>query len=144
MTRPCQSGTSSLARHASNPGPGPAFSQAIAGSQAGDRMDRTIRGCRAMGRIIDFAQYRRHAASAVAGVARLLTSERARSERISLELEAVYWMERHGPVAYGLARERIHEAWRLGDHEAAVHWQAIREMVGRLGGRRIGPAPERE
>lgn len=99
---------------------------------------------RSMGRIIDFAQYRQRAASAVSTVARLTTSEKARSARINLELDAMSWIERHGPYAYGLARDRIHEAWRLGDHEAAVRWQAIRDMVGRLEGRRIGPAPERE
>ena len=97
-----------------------------------------------MGRVIDFAQYRRRAASAVAGVARLLTSEKARSERISLELEGMCWIERHGPIAYGLAREQIHEAWRNRDHDAAERWQAIREMMARLQGRRIGPGPERE
>lgn len=80
----------------------------------------------------------------MAGVTRLLTSEKARSERIELELETIAWVERHGPLAYGLAREQIHKAWRVGDHQAAARWQAIREMVARLDGRTIGPGPERE
>ncbi len=94
-----------------------------------------------MGIVIRLDRYRRGAENAVS---RLLSSEKARSERVELEMEAMCWLERHGPRAYGLARERIHEAWKIGDHQEATRWQAIREMVGRLEGRRIGPAPERE
>ncbi len=97
-----------------------------------------------MGRIIDFAQYRQRAATGMAAVSRLLSSEKAQSERVELEIDAMCWLERHGELAYGLARQRVHEAWKVGDHQAAARWQAIREMVARLEGRRIGPGPARE
>ena len=97
-----------------------------------------------MGIVIRLDQYRRGAENAPTDVARLVTSEKARSERVDLELEAACWLERHGPLAYGLSRQRIHEAWKIGDHQEAARWQAIREMVARLEGRRIGPGPERE
>ncbi len=97
-----------------------------------------------MGIVIRLNRYRRGAENAVAAVSRLLSSEEARSERIDLEMEAMCWLERHGPLAYGLARQRIHESWKIGDHQEAARWQAIREMVARLEGRRIGPGPERE
>jgi len=97
-----------------------------------------------MGIILRLDQWRGRAENAAAGVVRLLTSEKARSERVDLELEAACWLERHGPFAYGLSRQRIHEAWKIGDHQEAARWQAIREMVARLEGRRVGPGPERE
>ncbi len=108
------------------------------------RFGQNTRAAAPMAIVIRLDQYRRGAENALATVARLVSSEKPRSERVELEMEAMCWLERHGPLAYGLCRQRIHEAWKIGDHQEAARWQAIREMVARLEGRRIGPGPERE
>ena len=60
-------------------------------------------------------------------------SRRARQREI--EAAAQEWLALHGERAYGLARERIHEAWRLGDYAERDRWMRIRAVLRRMVGR---------
>jgi hypothetical protein len=60
---------------------------------------------------------------------------RRRALQREIEVAAEDWLARHGERAYGLARERIHEAWRFGDYAERDRWMRIRSALRRLTGR---------
>jgi hypothetical protein len=57
---------------------------------------------------------------------------RRRARRREIDAAAHDWLSRHGKRAYGLARERIHEAWRLGDYAERDRWMQIRAVIRRM------------
>lgn len=64
----------------------------------------------------------------------LLWNHRGGRQR-EIQSTAEEWLARHGKRAYGLARERIHDAWGLGDYAERDRWMRIRAVLRRMLGR---------